>query len=413
MLTTAENELITRTAAETPGGGFLRRFWYPVLTSDDLRPGGAPKRVRLLGEDLVAFRGSDGRAGLLDEACPHRRASLALARNEDCALRCLFHGWQIAADGTVIDVPSEPDGARFASKVRSRSYAVREVAGVLWAYIGPGEPSQFPAYAFGSLPETQIRITRAIVRCNWVQIVEGFLDSSHISHLHASINSGDAGYREMKLADGAPSFDVEVTPYGLYAAAIRKAGGKRYARVTEMVMPGAGFIPAPRVPGPGYDAYPEVVIFGVPIDDVTTLQWWIRYTRRPEDAGNLFGGGWVARQEADALWGQDRDKIESGHATGLASLALEDIAMAESQGAIADRSREYLGSSDSVITRYRRLLIEQIRAHAAGETPACLNGNLPYESRRAHAVIHDESVDWRDAIGSAIVGRLRTTSAHG
>jgi nitrite reductase/ring-hydroxylating ferredoxin subunit len=398
MLTKAENELITRTAADTPGGAFLRRFWHPVLTSEDLVAGGAPQRVRLLGEDLVAFRGHDGRAGLLDEACPHRRASLALARNEDCALRCLFHGWKVDVEGNIVDVPSEPEGARFAGKVKVRKYNVREVAGIVWAHIGEGEPSQFPSYAFGQLPDAQIRITRGVVRCNWVQIVEGFLDSSHISHLHASI-AADPAYYEMKMADGAPAFDVETTPYGLYAAAIRNIGdGRRYTRVTELVMPEAGFIPAARVPGPAYDAYPEVAILGVPVDDVTTIQWWIRYARRAEDAGNLFGGGWVGRSEADTMWDQDRAKMAQGHATGLASLPMEDIAMAESQGAIADRSREYLGSSDSVIARYRRLLIEQIRASAAGNSPPSLAGGVPYESRRAHAVIHDEAVDWREAI---------------
>jgi len=398
MLSIAENELLTRTSADTPGGAFLRRFWYPVLTSDDLVAGGAPRRVRLLGEDLVAFRGSDGRVGLLDEACPHRRASLALARNENCALRCLFHGWQIDAGGNVVGVPSEPDGARFASKVKSHSYPVREVAGAVWAFIGPGEPGQFPAFAFTTLPLVQTRITRGLIRCNWVQVVEGFLDSSHISHLHASIPA-DPAYYQMKMTDTAPSFDVEVTPFGLSAAAVRNIGdGKRYTRVTEMVMPSIGFIPAPRPPGPAYDSYPENALVVVPIDDVTSVQWWMRYTRRAENAGNLFGGGWVQRSESDALWGQDRAKIEGGHATGLPSLAMEDIAMAESQGAIADRSREYLGSSDSVITRFRRMMIDQFRGYAEGRLPPSVAGNLPYESRRAHAVIHAESVDWRDAI---------------
>lgn len=398
MLTVAENELITRTGAGTPGGAFLRRCWYPILTSDDLTAGGAPRRVRLLGEDLVAFRGGDGRVGLLDEACPHRRASLALARNENCALRCLFHGWQIDAGGNVVGVPSEPDGARFASKVKTRSHAVREAAGIVWACIADGEPGQFPSFVFTELPETQIRITRALVKCNWVQIVEGFLDSSHISHLHASIPA-DPAYYAMKMADGAPAFEVEVTPYGLYAAAIRNIGdGRRYSRVTEMVMPSTGFIPAPRPPGPAYESYPENALVVVPLDDVTSVQWWIRFTRRPEHAENLFGGGWVQRYESADLWGQDRAKIEAGHATGIASLAMEDIAMAESQGPILDRSREYLGSSDSVITRFRRMLIEQFRAYAGGRTPPSLSGDLPYESRRAHGVVHPESVDWRDLI---------------
>ena len=217
------------------------------------------------------------------------------------------------------------------------------------------------------------------MRCNWVQIVEGFLDSSHISHLHAS-NPSDPEYKKMKMADGAPTFDVEITPYGLNAAAIRNIGdGRRYTRVTELVMPGAGFIPATRVPGPAYDAYPEVVILSVPVDDVTTVQWWIRYTRRAEDAGNLFGGGWVQRSEAD-------DDVGPGSRQGGGRSRDRPRVVADGRhrdgrepGRIADRSREYLGSSDSVIARYRRQLIEQIRTHAAGNVPSSLAGDLPYE----------------------------------
>jgi phenylpropionate dioxygenase-like ring-hydroxylating dioxygenase large terminal subunit len=397
MLTQAENELITRTGADTPGGAYLRRFWFPILTSDDLSAGGAPRKVRLLGDDFVAFRAADGRVGLLDEACPHRRASLALARVEACGLRCLFHGWKLDVEGAVVEVPSEPDGARFAPKVRSTGHPVREIAGVIWAFIGTGEPSQFPDYAFGHVPLEQIRITRALVRCNWVQMVEGFLDSSHISHLHASVPA-DPTYLAMKMADTAPTFDVAVTPYGLNAAALRSIGeGQSYTRVTDFVLPATGFIPAPRPPGAAYEAYPESVLSTVPIDDVTTLQWWIRFTRKPEYVGNLIGGGWVQRYESDALWGQDRDKMAAGHATGLPTLAMEDIAMAESQGPIADRSREYLGSSDSVITRYRRLLIEHIRLLAGGGTPSVLGGTIDYGARRARGVIHPVSMDWRDA----------------
>ena len=398
MLSQPDNELITRTGAATPGGAFLRRFWYPVLLSDEVKAGKAPQRVRLLGEHLVAFRGHDGTLGLLDEACPHRRASLALARNEQCALTCLFHGWKISAEGKVVDAPSEPANATFAAKVNVRAYHVREAAGVVWAYVGPGEPAAFPTYSWMDLPLEQIRITRGLVKCNWVQVVEGFLDSSHISHLHASAPS-DPAYYAMKMADGAPTFDVETTPYGLYAAAVRDIGeGRCYTRVTELVMPNAGFIPGARAPGASYEAYPKTLIMAVPIDDVTTLQWFIRAASKPDYVDQLFGGGWVQRAESEDLWGQDRDKMEAGHMTGLATLALEDVAMAESQGPIADRSQEYLGSSDSVITRYRRVLIEAIRAAAAGAVPACLAEPIPYASRQAHAVIHPSGVDWRDAI---------------
>lgn len=398
MLSQADNELMTRTGAQTPGGAFMRRFWYPVLLSDDVVAGKAPQRVGLLGEKLVAFRGHDGKVGLLDEACPHRRASLALARNEDCTLKCLFHGWKISADGKVVEAPSEPAGAAFAAKVKVRTYRVHEAGGVVWAYIGAGEPSAFPTYSWTGLPLDQIRITRAIVKCNWVQVVEGFLDSSHISHLHASAPS-DPDYYAMKMADGAPTFEVETTPYGLYAAAVRNIGDNQcYTRVTELVMPNAGFIPGARAPGESYEAYPSTLIMATPIDDVTTLQWFIRSARKPEYVDQLFGGGWVKRAEAEDLWGQDRDKMDAGHMTGLATLALEDMAMAESQGAIADRSQEYLGSSDSVITRYRRVLIDAIRANAGGTTPICLAEAIPYGSRQAHAVIHPADVDWRDAI---------------
>jgi phthalate 4,5-dioxygenase oxygenase subunit len=398
MLSPADNELITRTGADTPGGAFLRDYWFPVLLSSDLEAGGAPRQVRLFGEDLVAFRAHDGRVGLLDEACPHRRASLALARNDDCALRCLFHGWKIGVDGAVLEAPSEPAGAGFAARVKVRKYHVREAGSIVWAFTGAGEPTPFPSYAFTGLPDEQVRVTRALVRCNWVQIVEGFLDSSHISHLHASAPSEPA-YYALKMADGAPTFDVELTPYGLHAAAIRNVGeGKRYTRVTEFVMPAAGFIPAPLAPGASYDGYPTTLIMATPIDDVNTLQWFIRFSKTSTTVESLFGGGWVERSERATLWDQDRAKLASGHATGLASLAMEDIAMAESQGAIADRSRETLGSSDSVITRFRRLLVESIRLHAGGGTPASLSPEISYAERQAHAVIHSENVDWRSAI---------------
>src|SRR4051812_46782504 len=187
MLSKEQNELFTRVGPGAPMGNLLRQFWVPAARSAKLEAGGAPLRVRLFGENFVAFRTPDGEAGFLEEACPHRGVSLALARNEECGLRCIFHGWKIGLEGKVLEVPSEPVGSNLASKVRVRKIHVRDAGGVVWVWLGDGEqPPQFPNFEFTELPIENVIIRKGIVHSNWAGVLEGFLDSAHVTALHKS-----------------------------------------------------------------------------------------------------------------------------------------------------------------------------------------------------------------------------------
>lgn len=415
MLTAAENELMTRVGPGTPMRALLSRYWLPVLKSEELEAGGAPQRVRLFGENYAAFRAHDGRVGLLDEGCPHRRASLLLARNADCALTCLFHGWKIDVGGTVVDAPSEGAAReRFATKVKVRHFPTREAGGLIWAFVGEGEPTQFPDFEFLSLPPSHVTILKIPVDCNWVQGVEGLLDSSHVGHLHGSTldtvylrNDGGAALtKKLFMADLSPSYEVQRTEYGLQAAAIRRIGeDQRFVRVSEFAMPSWTFIPQPEDE--------DCLMMGqVAVDDTHTMQWYIMYNLdHPIDKTGVGHGfqsmldydGETFHKNASAqnLWTQDRRRMEEGHLTGFRNILYEDLAIIESMGPIADRTREYLGSADAAITRFRRIVIEAARAQAAGQTPPGLDQLLPYGRIRARQAVYPEAQGWRESIAAA------------
>jgi len=188
MLTREENELLCRVEGDAPMGALMRAHWIPACLSEEVaEPDGTPLKVRLLGEDLVVFRDSEGRLGVLDEHCPHRRASLALGRNEECGLRCLFHGWKIDVDGNVLEMASEPAASGLAQKVRTKAYPAREAGGFVWTYMGPAaDMPEFERPAFAPREDTQVSICKIHVDCNWAQVVEGQIDSAHSSSLHSS-----------------------------------------------------------------------------------------------------------------------------------------------------------------------------------------------------------------------------------
>lgn len=407
MLSKEDNELITRVGPGTPAGALLRRFWYPVLKAAALEPDGAPKKVRLLGENFVAFRSGDGRVGMMEELCPHRRASLVLARNEECGLRCLFHGWKLDLDGRVVEAPSEPaDRIGFVNKVRTRRIAVRENSNLIWAYIGAGEPPPFPAFEFTTLPLDHIQIAEVPGRCNWVQLAEGQLDSAHISHLHASASAN--GLARLAQADRAPHYEVEPTPWGMHAAAIRAIGeNERYTRITEFVMPSWEFIPRPTEPGTReYDDMPRFVVHQTPVDDVTTTVWYINWhPDRPISYGEARWCGWndeYLQVIDEPLMGQDRAKMKAGHMTGINNLLTEDMIVAETMGPIADRTGEYLGSSDAAVARFRRLFIEAIRDQERGAVPRGCGSTANYPQLGGLGVLHPAGVDWRDCVGDLV-----------
>jgi len=413
MLTQAENELITRVGPGTPMGALMRRFWHTIYKSAKLRPGSPPKRVRLLGESYVVFRAADGRLGLFDEGCPHRRASLALARNEECGIRCIFHGWKIDVSGVVVDVPSEPsERERFGKKVRVRHFPTREAGGLIWAFVGEGEPTQFPELPFTHVPMEQVTILEIPVNCNWLQGVEGQIDSSHVSNLHSStLKTASPGIiapslqqtQTYFLADRGPKFDVVPTNYGLRAAAIRNVEpGVKWVRVTEYLMPYWTCIPGP-------DDQDFLMIGQVPNDDTHTTQWYVLHNFFHTIDENSQGHGFQAMLEYDGasfgrvanaenLWTQDRDLIDRGHWSGLKNILHEDIAIAESQGEIADRSREYLGQSDAAITRTRRLLIEAARDQQNGRPTRGLTGDVDYPTIYGRQAAYPSDGNWSAAV---------------
>lgn len=413
MLTVAENELLTRIGPGTPMHGLMARFWHPVLRSTDIEADGAPRRLRLLGENFVAFRAANGQCGVVEEGCPHRRASLALARSGNCVLTCLFHGWKIDVEGHVVDVPSEPvEHSDFAKKVRTRRTYAREAGGLVWAYVGDGEPPAFPAFTWLDLDPSHVRVIRTEIACNYAQLVEGLVDSAHVGILHARITqqrkelAGSSGAEagERALFEMPPKYyEVEPRPYGFTAAAIRDVGGGRhFTRLSEFVMPSYTFIHT----GGGNR---QALFYQMPVDDTNTVQWLVLYDTDQQLVPNGTGFGFEVvfdpatedfhrSARAENLWGQDREKMDAGHPTGLAdNFLFEDFALAESQQPIVDRTREALAPNDVAIARFRRVMIEAARAHDAGATPCGLGADVNLGDVCARALTYPSTADWRDA----------------
>jgi len=392
MLTAEENETLTRVGPGTAMGTLMRRYWLPACTSADLEAGAAPKAVRLLGEDLVAFRTGNGTVGLVGERCPHRGASLLLARNLDCALECIYHGWQTAPDGRIVDMPAEPEDSTYKEKFRHVAYAVREGGGVVWAFLGGGDPPPLPNYEWLDLPDGHALFLRAIARCNWAQALEGAIDSAHQTYLHDARSriARDRAHVERIAAeggeltdgfdetgqvirpwnDGRPRLKVENTPYGFCYAALRKPmiqeDRLQNVRVSFFVAPVSVIIPGPA----GW----AQLLAHVPIDDTHTMFWHVRanlerpYTEEEEKvhrhaAGLVPGVGidesYNRTASRDNLWLQDRDEMRFGdRLSGMHGTVNEDHAVQESMGPVVDRTNEHLGTSDQAVIRFRRLMLD-------------------------------------------------------
>jgi phthalate 4,5-dioxygenase oxygenase subunit len=388
MLTAEENDLLCRVEGDAPMGRMMRRYWLPACMSEEVAERDrAPVRVRILGEDLVAFRDTHGRLGVLGEHCPHRRASLALGRNEECGLRCLYHGWKMDVDGNVLDMPSEHAGPRFAANVKHTSYPAREAGGFVWIYMGPRET--MPAFeppAFAPTPDAKISIVKVQVDCNWAQILEGAIDSAHSSTLHSTdMPSADVG-RAMASGgvwprpstDKAPRLQVQRTRYGFRYAAIRKPikdpEVNDYVRITTFVAPITVLIPP-------NDVY-SLANINVPMDDTHTMFYFIAWS----DWGTgIDTQSWRAFCHArvgvdldarfrrvrtiDNDYRQDRARMKAGDHTGIDGIPNQDMAMWETMGPIADRTQERLGASDVAIVQFRRLMIDAVRRFQRGEPP--------------------------------------------
>jgi phthalate 4,5-dioxygenase oxygenase subunit len=406
MLSREDNETLVRIGSGTAMGELIRRYWMPALLSSELpEPDGAPVRVRLAGEDLVAFRDTEGRVGLLEEHCPHRQASLALGVNDKGGLRCIYHGWKFAVDGRCLEIPTEPPGSRKTAPPGARAYATREAGGMVWAYLGPRElEPPFPNFEWLDLPAAHAVPFKMRAECNYAQLMEGTIDSAHVSVLHRE-QPWDAPAKYDHERDLAPSIEFELTPYGLRYAGVRDhRDGGHHIRVTQVVMPFLTLIPPP---GAGPAKNRRMANVFVPRDDESTwhVQWFFDETQpidvpfRIEEGGYWMDAQFRKKLNADNWYGQDREWMKTGMLSGIKGIVTQDHAVNETQGKILDRTKEHLGASDAAVVAWRRQIIRAARALAdAGETPQALRGDYPWGDIKAVTTVCPASQTWRDAV---------------
>jgi phthalate 4,5-dioxygenase len=425
VLTAEENDLLCLVEGDAPMGQIFRRHWLPACLIEEVpERDGAPIRISLLGEKLVAFRDSEGRVGLIGEFCPHRRASLFFGRNEECGLRCLYHGWKIDVDGNVVEMSSEPPESGFAGKVKHQAYPTREAAGSVWTYMGPasGMP-EFQPPAFCPTPETKVSIVKIHIPCNWAQILEGAIDSAHSSTLHSSdmvparVDGAKATEQNWlrPSTDKAPRFEMETADFGFRYAALRRpiqnAATHHYVRMTSFIAPYIVVIP----PNNLY----KIAILHIPSDNTNTAFHFIAFggaTTPDQESWRKFCGVQVGI-DVDAQFRkvrtrennylQDRDAMKLGNFTGIRGIPNQDIAMWESMGPIADRSRERLGASDAAIVEFRRMMVAAARRfQAGGPAIGTIEPRTPHVLLQGYEGIVPKSSDWRTmAAGQAGTGK--------
>lgn len=367
MLSQENNDLITLTGAGTPGGNMFRRFWIPACLSAEMpEREGPPVRVRLLGENLVAYRDGEGRIGLIGEHCPHRGASLYYGRNEDGGLRCLYHGWLMNGEGRVLDAPAEPDPSVICRDARTTAYPTHEVAGIVFTYMGPADKKPlFPAYRFVTAPASHIYVTKSLQDCNYLQGLEGECDSAHLSFLHRTLR-GPLAKRAI-FTSRKPAYDYERTDFGIRLIATRETEDDRlYVRVSSFVLPYGCWVPARN----------RELHMHVPMDDTHSWRFDLGVLDHPvsetpsiDDRAQFLDADFrkIPNMANDYL--QDRAVQKTDNFTGMKGFLAQDSAVTESMGPRFDRSKEYLGQSDAGIVAVRNLMIKTIRDLEKGIEP--------------------------------------------
>lgn len=427
MLRKEDNERVTRVGPGTPCGELFRRYWQPALLASELpEPDGAPLRVRLLGEDLIAFRDSEGHVGLLDAYCPHRRAPMFFGRNEECGLRCVYHGWKFDRHGDCTDMPSEPAGTPLQARVKIAAYPVHEKGGIIWTYLGPRETMpEPPDFEWMRAPDTHRFVSKTWEDCNWLQAMEGGLDTAHSSFVHNEFIGNDASLRNQ---DRSPRLEVERTDYGYYYVSTRALkDGSSYARLYHYVMPNqqmrSGTVKF--LAGAG-DEDPHAVPkmdghLWVPMDDEHTcvynwtcavnegagfppgyLEKWESFMGRGAD--DLIPGTFRLKRNLGNDYMIDRELQRTSTYSGIKGLNTQDYALQEGMGPIVDRSQEFLGTSDRAIVAMRRQLLEAITQVAGG---GAAPGATPASHRSIRPVdrILQAGQTWKDAFARETTAR--------
>lgn len=412
-ITSEQNEALTRVGPGTPMGDVFRRYWIPACLSEELaQPDGPPVRVRLLGEDLVAFRDSSGAVGLVDAFCAHRRAPLFYGRNEECGLRCVYHGWKYDAQGSCVDMPSEPPYSKFRLRVSIKAYPTYEAGDVVWTYMGPTElmPPP-PEYEWLRAPAEYRRVSKTGEPCNFLQGIEGGIDTAHSSFAH---NNDLSNRNLLRSRDTHPKLEVDVKGFGYTYASIRRVSDSTtYLRIYQFLMPFQQ-MRGSFVDFEGKEAELPSIHghMWVPIDDESTWvyntmvaasddteitdEWWDRHEHAMGRGKVDYqpGSYWLkASPENDFL--VDREVQRTRTYTGIAGVNTQDYALQVGMGPIVDRSKEALGSTDRAIRAARQLLFEAMEDVAA-ERP--LRGTDPdsYRETRAADLIMPSGDNWRD-----------------
>ncbi|OYY44130.1 MAG: ring-hydroxylating oxygenase subunit alpha [Rhodospirillales bacterium 24-66-33] len=410
MMLAAENAFLTQSGPGTPMGDLMRRFWMPALLSEELpERDGPPKKIRVLGEDLLAFRQTDGRIGIVEPHCPHRGANLYFGRNEACGLRCSYHGWKFDIDGNCVDLPTSPPESGYKDTIKLLAYPTREWADMIWVYMGPRESMpELPQLELGLVPAAHRYVSKKRQDCNWVQSLEGAIDTAHFSFLHA-IPTRDEATRldilrktsaigqEGGLADRSrwvtddprPKFRIQGHDAGLVIAAGRKTDTTDiYWRIAQYLAPNHALVPV---------AFPGEVYHGqtwVPVDD--TSCWIYTYSWVPDrPLSNAerakYASGLSLHAEIDEHYVPkrnmrndyliDRELQKTLSYTGVSGVSDQDAAIQDSQGAIQDRTREHLGPTDVGIIEFRKLVMAAARALQQGEPPRAPAASARYAVR--------------------------------
>jgi len=403
MLTQEENDLLTHVGPGTPMGEVFRRFWLPVATLDELpAPDCDPIRTRILGEDLVGFRDSNGKVGFVEPFCPHRRAPLFFGRNEECGLRCVYHGWKFDVQGNCVDMPSEPPDSNFKDKVHLKAYPVRQYGPLFWIYMGP--PDKMP-----ELPRLEVMeqpnavTTKWLQEANYMQALEGNIDTAHVSYLHRVFDFEKDGtgirnaVREVADNDVHPRLQVMETDYGFaYGGRRQAANGDYYWRVTQWLLPTHSMIPSP-------NWIPAGSIW-VPIDDYHSYRHLTSAGRRAgrpmlpthKEQFTLRDGtiidALIGDRNRSNLYQMKREDQRTVNYTGIQVIATQDQAMVEGMGYICDRTREHLGTSDAAVIAARRRLLKTAHDLQRGIEPFAATHPEVYRVRPLDIVSRESEI---------------------
>jgi phthalate 4,5-dioxygenase len=421
MLSEADNQRLTQVGPGTPMGNLFRRYWIPCLLSEELpERDGAPVRVRLLGEDLIAFRDSEGKVGLVSAFCPHRRAPMFFGRNEECGIRCVYHGWKFDRDGNCVDMPSEPPDSLFKTKVSIEAYATWEGGDMVWAYLGPKElqPS-FPDHELVRAPATHRYVSKTFQDCNYLQALEGGIDPTHATIMH-NMDIGDRSFLN-NFDTLVAMMDIEVTDYGFTYAGIRQHQDFDWIRAYHWIMPTYHM----RGQLGGLFSRPGQInsINGhiwIPQDDTHSWVFSFMYSADPAqpiprdygyDAETRMGRGANLYPDYKPKTNRNNDYLIDRHVqktktfTGIDGINTQDFALQEGMGPILDRTKEHVGSTDRAIILLRQILLESLKQMEAGQPTKAIDP-ASYRNVRAVDKLVPKDIPWKETCKEDYVARF-------